>query len=233
MWLVPRPASELVPEGTRAVGVFLDGTDGRAFPVSTVADPSAVSRLIDGRRFAQARPAGFRDGLQAAAVSAHRPPLPVGCQRRAGCPRGGRRVRRAELLGAWAPGSAAVDRGRRPRRPALEAARRAGLHSRAAERLVDATATLAARPDTADAIAPDERLPNRLWPRGVPAAAAPRRGWPTASDSRDEPRHVCGRCDPGSEHVCRDRARVGARRSSATSRPRPRSTSRWPCSRAG
>ncbi len=56
IWLIPRPAAEVVPRGTRAVAVFVDHFDGHATPVRTVSAPWKVRRLIafiDSRQRAQ------------------------------------------------------------------------------------------------------------------------------------------------------------------------------------
>ena len=46
VWLVPRPAGEVVPAGAHAVDVFADRYAGGAFPVSTVVAGWKVRRLI-------------------------------------------------------------------------------------------------------------------------------------------------------------------------------------------
>jgi len=46
IWLIPRPHSEQVPPGVRAVAVFADVVAGRAFPVNTVTAPRTIARLV-------------------------------------------------------------------------------------------------------------------------------------------------------------------------------------------
>ena len=56
IWLVPRPASEVIPKGTDAVEVFVDHSDHRAFPVGTVTARWKIRQLvafIDSREIVQ------------------------------------------------------------------------------------------------------------------------------------------------------------------------------------
>ena len=46
IWLVPRPASEVIPKGTDAVEVFVDHSDHRAFPVTTVISRWKIRQLV-------------------------------------------------------------------------------------------------------------------------------------------------------------------------------------------
>jgi len=46
VWLIPRPAAEVVPAGIRAVAVYVDHFDGSAVPVSTVTAKWKIRRLI-------------------------------------------------------------------------------------------------------------------------------------------------------------------------------------------
>jgi hypothetical protein len=56
IWLVPRPAGEVIPAGTKAVKVFVDHFDHRAFPVRTVTARWKIRQLvafIDSREIVQ------------------------------------------------------------------------------------------------------------------------------------------------------------------------------------
>lgn len=47
VWLIPRPANEVVPPGTRKVAVFIQRLGRRAIPVNTVTASAKVQRLVE------------------------------------------------------------------------------------------------------------------------------------------------------------------------------------------
>ena len=46
IWLVPRPAGEVIPPGTKTVDVFVDRFDHQAFPVSTITARWKIRQLV-------------------------------------------------------------------------------------------------------------------------------------------------------------------------------------------
>jgi hypothetical protein len=46
VWVIPRPAGEVVPSGVHAVAIFVDRFGGRAFPAGTVTAPVKVRQLV-------------------------------------------------------------------------------------------------------------------------------------------------------------------------------------------